>query len=275
MLLQSNAKINIGLYVTAERPDGYHDIETLFYPLPLCDVLEMVPATDRAGVAGCRLDLYGHTLEGPAEDNLCVKAYRLLQADFNLPPVDMALVKLIPAGGGLGGGSSDATATLKGLNTLFDLGLSEVQLGAYAGRLGSDCAFFVRNEPAIGRGRGELLTPFSLSLKGYYMVLAVPSDHVSTAEAYRGIASRRPQMPLEEMLRLPVEKWRGLVENDFERTVFPLHPGIAMLKECFYRAGAVYASMTGSGAGVYSLFREETDLACRLADVRLAKGFWL
>ena len=187
----------------------------------------------------------------------------------------MALVKLIPAGGGLGGGSSDATATLKGLNALFDLGLSEAQLENYASRLGSDCAFFVHNRPAIGRGRGELLTPFSLSLKGYYMVLAVPSDHVSTAEAYRGIASRRPDMPLEEMLRLPVEKWRGLVENDFERTVFPLHPGIAMLKECFYRAGAVYASMTGSGAGVFGLFREETDLACRLADVRLAKGFWL
>ncbi|MBP5611965.1 MAG: 4-(cytidine 5'-diphospho)-2-C-methyl-D-erythritol kinase [Bacteroidales bacterium] len=275
MLFSPNAKINIGLYVTAERPDGYHDIETLFYPLPLCDVLEMVPAAGRAGAPDCRFDLFGLPLEGRPEDNLCVKAYRLLKADFDLPPVDMALVKLIPAGGGLGGGSSDATATLKGLNALFDLGLSEAQLENYASRLGSDCAFFVHNRPAIGRGRGELLTPFSLSLKGYYMVLAVPSDHVSTAEAYRGIASRRPDMPLEEMLRLPVEKWRGLVENDFERTVFPLHPGIAMLKECFYRAGAVYASMTGSGAGVFGLFREENNLASRLEGVRLAKGFWL
>ena len=189
MLLPPNAKINIGLYITAERPDGYHDIETLFYPLPLCDVLEMVPADGRADAPGCRLDLYGHPLEGAAEDNLCVKAYRLLQADFNLPPVDMALVKCIPAGCGLGGGSSDATFTLKGLNTLFDLNLSETQLEAYAGRLGSDCAFFVRNEPAIGRGRGELLTPFDLSLKGYYMVLAVPG-RVSSKMTLSGRCSR-------------------------------------------------------------------------------------
>ena len=274
MLFSPNAKINIGLYVTAERPDGYHDIETLFYPLPLCDVLEIVPAP-RADVPDCRLDLYGLPLDGRCEDNLCVKAYRLLQGDFDLPPVDMALVKRRPAGGGLGGGSSDATAVLKGLNTLFCLDLTETQLEAYAGRLGSDCAFFVRNGAAIGRGRGELLTPFHLSLKGFYMVLAVPADHVGTAEAYRGIALHRPQMPFEEMLGLPVEKWRGLVENDFERTVFPRHPAIAALKEMFYREGAVYASMTGSGAGVYGLFTAETDLASRLTDVRLAVSFWL
>ena len=264
MILFPPAKINIGLYVTSVRSDGYHDIETLFHTVPLHDVLEMVPASSGARlpevVAGCRFGVEGQVPDGDPAENLCVRAWRLLAEDFDLPPVEMLLLKHLPAGAGLGGGSADATYTLLGLNRLFSLGLSRKQLEAYAARLGSDCAFFVTGAPSVGTGRGEILAPAGVSLKGWYLVLVVPPVHVRTAEAYRNVLLRHPSEPLGTLLGRPVSQWQQTVENDFEKSVFPTHPEIASVKETLIRHGAVYASMSGSGSSVYGLFESEPDV---------------
>lgn len=264
MILLPPAKINIGLYVTAVRPDGFHDIETLFHTVPLHDVLEIIPATAQSrlpeAAPGCRFGVEGLVPDGDPADNLCVKAWRLLAADYPLPPVEMLLLKNLPAGAGLGGGSADATYTLLGLNRLFSLGLSQERLEDYAARLGSDCAFFVSGTPAVGTGRGEVLTPVPVSLKGLSLVLVVPPAHVSTAEAYRNVPLRTPSEPLGTLLSRPVSEWQRTVENDFEKTVFRAHPEIAAVKETLLRKGAVYAAMSGSGSSVYGLFAEKPDV---------------
>ncbi len=247
------AKINIGLHVTAKRPDGFHTIDTLFYPIGLHDALEVVPADTFS------MTLYGMPVDGKSDDNLCVKAYKLLQADFNLPPVAIYLYKAIPSGAGLGGGSSDATHTLLLLDKLFELRLSLKQLETYAARLGSDCAFFVHQQPMLAGGRGEVLsTAPVLALQSYYIVLAKPPVHVSTAEAYAGIVPKQPAQPLVQLLTLPVNTWRHNIVNDFELSVFVKHPILAQLKQQFYHFGATYAAMSGSGSTIYGLFAGET-----------------
>lgn len=260
MILYPNAKINIGLNVLQKREDGFHNLETLFYPIEAADVLEIVESGE--------LSMHQYGIEYPGEpmDNLCVKAYKALRKDFDIPPVEIHLYKKVPVGAGLGGGSSDAAFTLKGLNGLFSLGLNDEQLAGYAATLGSDCAFFIYNKPMIGMGRGEILTPASItSLDNYEIRVVYPPFFVSTGIAYGGIVPRDKReaagevfdpRPLEEILRMDVKEWRGVVVNDFEPTVFAKIPQLAQYKEQLYADGAVYASMSGSGSAMFGIFEK-------------------
>lgn len=245
-------KINLGLHILGLRPDGYHDIETLFYPYEgLSDRLDIA----RAG--SCSLVFSGPVKPDWApESDLTMKAYRMLRDDFDLPPVRIRLEKNIPVGAGLGGGSADAVGALRLLSELFSLGLDTDSLLGYAARLGSDCAFFVLGKPCIGSGRGEILTPYGLDLDAYEIHLVTPDIHVSTADAYAG-AGGHEGVSLREALSRPVEEWKDCLVNDFEKTVFAVHPGIARLKQEYYAGGAVYASMSGSGSSVFGIFRRD------------------
>jgi len=232
-------KINLGLNVLRKRNDGYHDLETCFYPIPWTDILEVIPSDD-----------FEFTVSGnaiPGDDNLCVKAYRLL----NAPPAKIHLHKIIPMGAGLGGGSSDAAWTLRLLNDVFGLKLSKDDLKKYAAKIGSDCAFFIDDGPMIGTGRGEVLTPARISLEGKFIVIVKPDVHVSTAEAYAGI---KPGSKHSDIGNIPIEAWKTSLMNDFEETIFEKFPVIRLIKEQLYTAGAVYASMSGSGSAVYGIF---------------------
>jgi 4-diphosphocytidyl-2-C-methyl-D-erythritol kinase len=254
MITFPNAKINLGLHVVRKRPDGYHDLQTVFFPVPPEDALEVVVRADGGGGEPCRLHLSGQPMSGAAADNLVVKAYRLLAADYALPPVDTYLYKEIPTGAGLGGGSSDATAMLKLLNDLCRLQLTTAQLESYAGQLGADCPFFVGNRPVYAEGTGDRFTPIALSLRGLQLVVVHPGVFVSTAEAFAHITPRMPDVPLTEVIARPIGQWREGLTNDFEASVFPRHPVIGELKDELYRRGALYASMSGSGSAVYGLF---------------------
>lgn len=254
MVVYPNAKINIGLSVTGKREDGYHNLETVFYPIGLSDVLEVNRCEGAYGE--CFIENTGIAVNCPKEKNLVVKAYKLLASAYRLPAVCISLHKEIPYGAGLGGGSSDAAFMLKTLNDYFKLGISEAGLCNYASRLGSDCPFFIKNRPAFAHGRGELLEEISLSLGDYYVMIAKPDCEVSTEEAYRGIVPGPAGFELRKLNTLPVENWRKSVKNDFEHSVFLKHPEILKVKEDMYEFGAVYASMTGSGSGVYGLFRK-------------------
>ncbi len=258
MILYPNAKINIGLKVIEKRPDGFHNLETFFFPIELTDILEIVESEKTT------LTLYGINLEGNMEDNLCVKAYEMLAGEFGLPPVEIHLFKRIPPGAGLGGGSSDAAHTLIALNKLFCLNLSHETLAAYAARLGSDCPFFVyskrlnteEGEGMLASGRGEILTPFKVpQLRGLKIKTTVPPVFVSTAEAYSGITPCRAHVSLRDQLLKPLEEWKDTVTNDFEYSVFKKHPLIKEYKQDLYNKGAIYASMSGSGSSVFGLFR--------------------
>lgn len=258
MLTFPNAKINLGLNITEKRPDGYHNLETVFYPIPLEDALEINILN--AGNEKFRLHQAGRQIEGEAEKNLVVKAYKLLDAQFNLPPIDIHLFKQIPSGAGLGGGSADAAFMLKLLNEKFGLSLSDDALEEYAARLGADCAFFIRNRPTYAEGIGNLFSPIALSLKGYRIWLVKPDIFVSTRDAFAQIKPHRPQVPLKKIIQLPIEQWKEQMVNDFEESVFPQFPAIGEIKEEMYRQGAVYASMSGSGSSVYGLFKADAIL---------------
>ena len=252
MILYPHAKINIGLFVINKRQDGFHNIETVFYPITLCDILTVEPAVAGKFEFSCE----GVMPCSNPNDNLCCKAFRLLDADFNLPPTNIHLQKVIPVGAGLGGGSSDATFTLKALNDLYNLKISNEKLTEYASRLGSDCAFFLQNAPAFGTGTGDILKPVSLSLSGYHIFLVKPPVFVSTVEAYSSVIPSKTPYHLPDLLQAPVSHWRQTVFNDFEDSVFKKFPEIGSIKERLYSEGAVYASMSGSGASVYGIFKE-------------------
>lgn len=297
MVLRTNVKLNFGLNVMRKRPDGYHDIETLFVPChDFGDNLEVIAGDDYSRTSASLFARYGRPLEGcdslvqgisedgklmitiarkegvdwdPLKD-LCARAYALLDKDFDLPPVKIFLEKEAPVGAGLGGGSADAAFTLKALNELFSLGLSDGRLSEYASRLGSDCALFVWNRPMFGTGRGEVLEPFDLDLSGYELKVLVPEGiSVSTREAYDGIiprisaegseasvAPKAPSAELKEALKRPIEEWNGLVVNDFEVTVFKKHPELAAIKQSLYDSGAAYASMSGSGSSIFAIYKK-------------------
>ncbi|MFA6334140.1 MAG: 4-(cytidine 5'-diphospho)-2-C-methyl-D-erythritol kinase [Bacteroidales bacterium] len=256
MIVYPNAKINIGLKVIGKRPDGFHNLETFFFPVELTDILEIVESGKTT------LTLYGIELKGNPEENLCVKAYKLLAGELNLPPVEMHLLKRIPTGAGLGGGSSDAAYTLIALDKLFKLNLDSETLASYAARLGSDCPFFIysrslkreEGEGMFAEGRGEILTPFTIpQLAGFKVKIELPPVFVSTAEAYGEVTPCKPQTSLKEQLLKPVEEWKDTVKNDFESSVFKKHPLIGEYKQQLYKQGAVYASMSGSGSAVFGL----------------------
>lgn len=252
MRIYPNAKINIGLSVTERRTDGYHNLETVFYPVGLRDVLELNREEGPKRV--CYFENTGIAIDCPEDKNLVVRAYKLLASAYDLPAVRINLFKTIPFGAGLGGGSSDAAYTLKALNEYFELRISEKGLENYASRLGSDCAFFIRNRPAFASGKGDVLEDMALELDEYEIVIVKPDCKVSTAEAYAGISPAKAVFNLRESNLLPLTAWRKQVKNDFETTVFAKYPAIRKVKEELYNRGALYASMTGSGAGVFGIF---------------------
>ena len=291
MVTNPNVKINLGLNVLRKREDGFHDLDTLFVPyFEISDTLEIIAGDDYSRTSAALFAKYpasGHApqiVQAVSEDgkvmitiaraegvdwnplkDLTVKAYNVLAEDYELPPVKIFLEKTSPVGAGLGGGSSDAAFALRMLNELFTLGLDDQSLAGYASRLGSDCAFFIYNRPMLGQGRGEILTPYSLEGFGYgqegamdlpftVKVLVPEGISVSTAEAYRGIKPQIPQIPLSEVLALPVDKWKDCLVNDFETTVFAVHPELASIKDSLYESGAVYASMSGSGSALFGIY---------------------
>jgi 4-diphosphocytidyl-2-C-methyl-D-erythritol kinase len=254
MLAFANAKINIGLNITARRPDGYHQIETVFYPVKINDVVEVTDATELSCV------VTGSDFSGAMEDNICFKAFKLLSRDFNIPAQQITLLKNIPVGAGLGGGSSDGAHVIRLLNTKFNLGLSIGEMEGYASRLGADCAFFIRNKPVYATEKGDKFAELELDLSAYYLVLVTPPIHVSTAEAYAGIVPNAITEHLPELMKLRVAEWKGRVKNDFEDSVFLKYPAIKQVKEDLYAAGALYASLSGSGSSVYGLFEKEIKL---------------
>lgn len=258
MITFPNAKINLGLNITEKRPDGYHNLETIFYPIPLEDALEACPRKEGPGCYS--LSQSGLSIEGDAENNLVVKAYKLLDETYHLPPVDIYLHKHIPSGAGLGGGSADAAFMLKLLNRMYRLNLTDDQLEAYAARLGADCAFFVRNQPTYAEGIGNIFSPVELSLTGWQLLLVKPDIFVSTRDAFARIRPRHPERNLRDLINQPVESWKDSIINDFEESVFPQFPAIGAIKTELYHLGAVYASMSGSGSSVYGLFAPDAVL---------------
>lgn len=256
MVLFPNCKINLGLNITGKREDGYHDLVTVFYPIPLKDALEAVVADQDAAVV--RFTSSGLPISGIPENNLCLKAWGLLKKDIpELTHVRIHLHKAIPMGAGLGGGSANGAFTLLLLNKLLQLGLSEKQLLQYALQLGSDCPFFIKNKPCIATGRGEIMEEIKLDLSGFYFVLVNPGIHISTAEAFAGIIPGKPEISIAELIKLPVDTWKNRLTNDFEKSIEKKYPVIARIKSTLYNHGALYASMSGSGSTVYGIFPEK------------------
>ncbi|MFM8743288.1 MAG: 4-(cytidine 5'-diphospho)-2-C-methyl-D-erythritol kinase [Cytophagales bacterium] len=260
-------KINLGLHVLAKRTDGYHDIETCFFPVPWTDVLEIIPSND------FHFSSSGFSIPGEREENLCIKAYKLLRGAHSLPPIKLHLHKILPMGAGLGGGSSDAAHTLRLLNSLFELKLTMAQLRNYASELGSDCSFFIGDEPMLGTGRGEILTPIKVNLCGYQLVLVKPNVHVSTKDAYAGLTPKATAEQIRKILNQPVSDWKHALANDFEPSVFRKFPEIEKIKNRLYELGAVYACMSGSGATVFALFEKPRSLHHEFAGCDYWQGF--
>lgn len=259
MLSFPNCKINLGLRILSKREDGYHNLETIFYPVPLKDALEIIPSQQSTSFSSTGIEI-----NGSSNDNLCLKAYHLLKKDFpQLPPVQIHLHKAIPIGAGLGGGSADAAFTLKLLNDKFHLNISTEQLIQYALQLGSDCPFFINNEPCFATGRGEIMGAIKLTLKGWYLLLINPGIHINTGWAFTELANQKKQpvsSPLKELILQPVENWKDIIINDFEAPVFEKYPEIEQIKQTLYNTGAAYASMSGSGSTVYGLFKNQPSL---------------
>ena len=239
MITFPNAKINLGLDVVEKRPDGYHNLETVFYPIPLYDILEITKSEDETSFT-----MHNAEFEGNDNDNLVVKAYNILATDYEMPKVNISLYKNIPTGAGMGGGSADAAFALKMLNSIAELNLSDEKLEEYAARLGADCAFFIKNKPAYATGIGNILTPIDCNLAGFYIVVVKPDIHISTKEAYSLVNPQYPQNPLADIIKMPVEEWKGLMKNDFEKSVFAKFPAVRDIKEKLYDLGAVYDSMS-------------------------------
>ena len=258
MIYFSPAKINIGLQILNKRTDGYHNIQSVMHPVGLCDILEIntLPSADHTFL----FSQSGIRFEGDQQDNLCLQALELFRKETPLPPVQMHLHKQIPVGAGLGGGSSNASTTLLGLNAIADKPLTMKQLAASAEILGSDCPFFLDPRTMMMEGRGEILTPLFLSVEEIYLVLLFPEIHVSTQDAYAGVNPAIPPQPLKELIKEPLSRWEELIENDFEKSVFNRYPSLGSLKQELYSSGATYASLSGSGSSLYGIFKEEPSL---------------
>ncbi len=256
MITFPNSKINLGLDIVSKRPDGYHNLETIFYPVPLCDVLE-ITINDEEDAPDYTFNMYNASFDGDSNDNLVVKAYKTLSLEHTLPKVQMSLYKHIPTGAGLGGGSSDAAFTLKMLNEIGKLALSDEQLEEYASRIGADCAFFIKNQPAFATGIGNILSNVECHLQGYHLVLVKPHIHISTKEAYSMVTPSQPPVSLFDVAPRPVNMWRSSMKNDFERSVFAKYPETADIKDKLYGLGAFYASMSGSGSSFFGIFENE------------------
>lgn len=261
MLAFPVAKINLGLHITAKRPDGYHELETVFYPIKLSDVIEIIPSGD----SNTSFTSSGIDIPGDKASNLCLKAYHLMKEKKpGLPGVKMHLHKIIPIGAGLGGGSSDASFVLKLLNEMFDAGFQIEELSVMAASLGSDCAFFIQASPAFASGRGEILSPLPTLPKGYHILLVCPQIHVSTAFAYSMVSPKQPEIDLKQLYQASPETWKGNMVNDFEKGIFSKHNSLARIKDDIYELGAIYASMSGSGSSLFGIFEQEIEVPAHL-----------
>lgn len=268
MITFPNAKINLGLFIERKRPDGYHDISTIFYPIPLVDAVEIIPAPET------ELFLYGNPVDCPPEKNLVVKAYRLMAEEFHLPNAAIHLYKHIPDGAGLGGGSADAAFLLKMLNEMHALGLDEEELAKRAVALGADCPFFIYNRPMIARGIGNIFSPAQVSLKGSTIVVIKPEISIPTALAYTGTTPKIPENDIADIVALDPHEWKHALSNDFEASIFPKFPELEEIKKSLYASGAYYASMSGSGSAIFGLYDNDNmagQFAARCAHKRLFK----
>lgn len=255
MLSFANAKINLGLFLTHQREDGFHNLETVFYPIKIYDVIELLD-TDKTTFV-----VKGIDIPGSSEDNLCMKVFQFMQQKYHLPTQKIVLLKNIPIGAGLGGGSSDAAFLIKLINDKFDLALSLAQMEDYARMFGSDCTFFIQNKTCLAKGKGdELEEQLNVDLSNHFMVLVKPAVHVSTAEAYSKVKVKQPETSLRELINLPLQDWKKYIFNDFETSVFEKHPQIGQIKQTLYDAGAEFALMSGSGSSVFAIFKEKIDL---------------
>ena len=251
MLLFPNAKINIGLSITERRADGYHNLQSIFYPVEWKDALEFLPAEKESFTST------GINIPSDGKRNLIQQAYDLLASDYSLPPLSMHLHKAIPIGAGLGGGSADASFMLKALNAFFDLKINDFTLENYAKRLGADCPFFINNKATYVEGIGDVFSPIELDLKGYYILLLWDETHLSTAMAYQHIKPSMPERSLRKKIQqTPLEQWKGIIHNDFEKSAYTHFPHLQDEKQWLYDQGAIYASMTGSGSAHYGIFKE-------------------
>ena len=259
MVFFPNCKINIGLNIVSKRADAYHNIETIFYPLKWCDAVEIIPGSDNNALsASPHFTQSGLSIPGKETDNICLKAYRLLKKDFpGIPAVNMHLHKTIPAGAGLGGGSANGAFTLLLINKKFNLNLSLKQLVEYALQLGSDCPFFIINEPLYATDRGEKMETISLNLSSYSFLVVHPAIHINTGWAFSQVTPARSERSVKTIVQQPVETWKEELVNDFELPVFSQYPQIAEIKKLLYDNGALYASLSGSGSSVYGIFSKK------------------
>ncbi|KPK87033.1 MAG: hypothetical protein AMS27_03530 [Bacteroides sp. SM23_62_1] len=271
MILFPNAKINIGLSVTRKRSDGFHDIETILYPIGLCDVLEYVEAKESNTNEGTIITYSGSVTF--ADQDICMKVLGLLKKMFNIPPLRMHLLKNIPVGAGLGGGSSDAAFLLKSLNESFALKLSRDRLEELADHLGSDCPFFIRNNPCYVSGKGNRLQEISLSLEGYWLFLVYPGFHINTKDAYQAVTPSYMPGKLKDLIDQPPDYWKNIIKNQFEDSMFRKYPLLQEIKEKLYEMGAVYASMSGSGSGMYGIFNSEVKIPSKFNSFFTYKEF--
>ena len=254
MISFPNAKINIGLNIVSKRDDGFHNLETVFYPVKVSDILEFIP-TEKTNI-----EISGIDIKGDVKNNLVYKVYDLLKQDYSLPNIKIHLHKIIPSEAGLGGGSSDASFMLKALNEYFKLDISEKKLLKYAEQIGSDCPFFIKNEPSFASAKGEDLERVDLSLSNYHIVIIKPDIQISTAEAFRNIIPRKPKANLKEAIKLSIDKWESNIFNDFENFAFEEYPKLKEIKTYLYNIGAEFALMTGSGSAVYGIFKEKPEI---------------
>ncbi|MEG0011657.1 MAG: 4-(cytidine 5'-diphospho)-2-C-methyl-D-erythritol kinase [Muribaculaceae bacterium] len=250
MIRFPNAKINLGLNIVRRRDDGYHDIETVFYPIPLNDILEIVPSESGTTT----LTITGNKIDCAPEKNLVMKAYNLLATKYKLAPMDIYLHKIIPDGAGLGGGSSDATNTLMSINEITKLGLNNIEIAKFASLLGADCPFFAYNKPLLATGIGNIFTPISFSLSGMHLALIKPNVSIPTALAYSNVTPAESVISLHEILSYPTHEWKKLLKNDFEKSVFATYPQLLDIKQSLYDAGAIYSAMSGSGSSIFGIF---------------------
>jgi len=255
MICFPNAKINIGLNIVSKRKDGYHNLETVFYPVPLKDILEFTVPENK--IAKTNMLLSGTLLDIPDEQNICMKAYCLLSADYQLPNIQIHLHKMIPSGAGLGGGSSDAAFLLNELNQYFKLNIGHEKLLAYALELGADCAFFLKNKAVFANGVGNKFETIGLDLKGYYILIVKPEFSINTAYAFKNIVPCAPEITLKELIKQPVALWKDKIINDFELPLFEKYPELNKIKTALYKMGAKYASLSGSGSALFGLFKEK------------------
>ena len=287
MICFPNAKINLGLHVINKRADGFHTIETVFYPIKFCDMLEIVQAKGEGQKAKGESLFFGDEIkkveffsdgikvDGNIEDNLIYKAYQLLDNDFELSPIKCFLYKKIPMGAGLGGGSSDAAYAIKLLNDVFAFNLSVEKMKNYASQLGSDCAFFIDNSPAYVFGRGNELEDFQIDLSKYYLTLLYPNIHSSTSLAYKNVLKRNTfdeNHSLKNLLKQPIKDWKHTIENDFEKSVFETIPSLPKIKQQLYDCGALYASMSGSGSAMFGIFETKPQLTDELKKLVVFEG---